>query len=263
MATSAQVAEFRQANQALVTLAQRDLADFWAALPLDGDPARVRNILLDFYPDLLTAYGDTAAVLGADWYDLLRHVPSSSASFSAVLASPVQVEQAQASVRWAVGPLFRDDPDPAVALARLMGSTQRLVIQPGRDSIWDSARRDPVRTGVARVPSGASTCRFCIMLASRGAIYSSVEAAGGVVGRGSAESENFNADGSQRLFGNRMAGGVRSRGQRDIGNTYHDLCDCVPTVIRSADDYPEDHDLERYLDLYREGSGAGRDIPTD
>ena len=48
-------------------MAQRDLVDLWSSLPLSGDPARVRDVLLQFFPDLLTSYGDTAAVLGADW----------------------------------------------------------------------------------------------------------------------------------------------------------------------------------------------------
>src|SRR5690606_31578035 len=106
MATAAQVTEFRQANQALVALAQRDLADFWRSLNLSGDPTRVRDAVLAFFPELLTAYGDTAAVLGADWYDLLRDVPASAKSFQAVMGSPASTVQAEQSARWALGPLF-------------------------------------------------------------------------------------------------------------------------------------------------------------
>lgn len=225
MATAAQVAEFRAANQALVTLAQRELREFWEALNLSGDPVLVRDALLAFLPDLITAYGDTAAVLGADWYDLLRDVPASAASFNAVMASAPNVSQVEGSVRWGVGPLFQEAPDSA--LERLMGSTQRLVLQAGRDSIFDSARRDPVRTAVARVPSGAETCRFCVMLASRGAVYANVRTAGG------------------------------------DGNSYHDNCDCVPTIIRSESDWPEGHDLQRFRDLYAKGSGIGREVEPD
>lgn len=254
------MSQYREANRALVTLASRDLSDFWAALNLSGDLALIRDALLAFYPELITVYGDTAAVLGADWYDQLRDVPPSAASFSAALAQPANVEQASATARWGLGPLFATDPDPDAALARLLGSTQRLVLQAGRDTVWDSARRDPVRTGVARIPSGPTTCRFCVMLASRGAVYSSEASAGGVVGRGTDESANFNEDGSRRLFGNRQARGVVARGNADIGNKYHDNCDCVPTIIRSRDDYPDGYDLNYYLDLYAKDSGIGRDL---
>jgi hypothetical protein len=220
------VRQFRLANQSLVLLAQRDLEEFWRSLNTEGNPLIVKAALLDFFPELLTVYGDTAALLGADWYDELRNVAPSAASFRAVMASPPPTEQAQAAARWALGPLFTGEPDPVQVLANLAGSTQRLVLQAGRDTVWDSARRDSVRTAVARVPTGAKTCRWCTMLASRGAVYSSLASAG-------------------------------------QENDYHDLCDCVPTVIRSDSDFPEGHDVKEFQRLYALGSGVGRDLPAD
>lgn len=258
MATAAQVAEFRQANQALVSLAQRDLADFWQALNLSGDPVRVRDELLEFFPDLLQAYGDTAAVLGADWYDLLREVPASSSSFDAVLAAPAATEQAQNTARWAIGPLFTENPD--AALANLLGATQRLVMQPGRDSVFASAALDPVRTGVARVPSGATTCRFCVLLASRGPVYRSEVTANLVVGRGSNRT-GYDANGVRQRGG--IGGGVKARGKQPIASRFHDGCDCATVVIRSASDYPEGYDPDALYELYQQGHGIGHDIPAE
>lgn len=282
MATAAQVEEFRAANRSLVALAQRDLTDFWAALKLSGDPVRVLTELLEFFPDLLQTYGDTAAVLGADWYDLLRDVPPSAKSFRAALAQPAGTEQAQKTARWAIAPLFPSveplfefdprtgeerqvgtrtiDPDPDAALARLLGATQRLVIAPGRESIWSSAALDPVPTGVARVPSGTSTCAFCVMLASRGPIYQSQVSAELVVGRGSNRT-GYDQNG-QRLVGG-IGQGVKARGAQSLGSKFHDNCDCVSVVIRSPRDYPDGYDPDRYLELYRKGSGEGRDIPHE
>ncbi len=251
------MAEFRQANQALVTLAQHDLDEFWAALNLSGDPARVRDELLAFFPDLVQSYGDTAAVLGADWYDLLRDVPPSARSFDPLVAAPTDVQQAQESARWAIGPLFVGDPD--TALARLAGATQRLVLQPGRDSIWTSAHADPVRTGVARVPSGTTTCRFCVMLASRGPVYRSQVSAELVVGRGSTRT-GYDANGVRQRGG--IGGGVKTRGTRQLAQTFHDHCDCVSVVIRSAADYPDGYDPDALYELYQAGHGIGRDAPA-
>lgn len=251
------MSEFRQANQALVTLAQRDLTDFWSALNLSGDPARVRDELLKFFPDLLQAYGDTAAVLGADWYDLLRDAPPSAASFAAVLAAPAPAEQAQESARWAVGPLFAENPD--TALSQLLGVTQRLVMQPGRDSIWDSAAMDPVRTGIARVPSGVTTCKFCVMLASRGPIYQSQVNAEIVVGRGSSRT-GYDTNGRRRTGG--IGGGIKARGSQSIGKKFHDECDCTSVIVRSPSDYPEGYDPDALYDLYQQGTGIGRDEPA-
>lgn len=217
------MAEFREANRSLVLLAQRDLTEFFNALNLSGDPLVVRNALLEFFPELVTAYGDAAAILGADWYDVNRKVPASVASFRAVMANPAPVVQAHAVARWAVGPLFQTAPDPVQVLKNLNGATQRLVLQPGRDTIWQSAAGDPVRTGVARVPSGPNTCGFCVSLASRGAVYKDEAAAGD-------------------------------------GNRFHNDCDCVPTVIRSGDDFPDGYDVDLYRRLAQEASGIGRDI---
>lgn len=206
----------------MTALARRELADFFQSIDLLGDPYLVKAALLEFVPDLVQAYGDTAAVLAADYYDMLRDVPPSAASFRAVMATPPNVAQSQASTRWAIGPLFGGDPDPGATLARLQGATQRLVMQAGRNTISTSARRDSVRTAVARVPAGETTCKWCVMLAGRGAVYKDTIAAGEV-------------------------------------DEFHDNCDCTFAVIRSSADYPEGYDPDHYYELYLQGFGVGRD----
>lgn len=203
----------------LSLLAQDQLRDFLSSFRLDGDPVRVRDALLQFFPDLVTTYGDVSALLASDFYDMLRDVPVSSASFRAAFAQPVDVKQSTGVARWAVGSLF--DGDYELFLSQLMGATQRLVAQRGRETVFQSARRDPVATRVARVPSGLVTCRFCAMLASRGAVYDTTTGMG----------------------------------------KFHDNCDCVPVVIRTSADYPPGYDPAYFLRLYQEGSGVGRDIP--
>ena len=219
MATAAQVAEFRRANQDLTLLAQAQLRDFLSSFRLDGDPMRVRNALVAFFPELVTTYGDVSALLAADFYDMLRDVPPSAASFRAAFAQPVDPGRAEGAARWAVGALFAGD--PSLFTSQISGATQRLVAQRGRDTIFENAARDPVRTAVARIPSGATTCRFCVMLASRGAVYHDLVSAG-------------------------------------ESNRFHDNCDCVPTVIRRESDFPEGYDLQVFVDLYTSGSGTGR-----
>lgn len=210
-----------------MALARNDLSTFWAALNTGGSPILVRNALLDFFPELVQAYGDAAALLAADYYDELRDVPAGSSSFRAILARPANDAQAQASTRWALGPLFESEPNPQQVLANLAGVTQRLVLQAGRDTIATSSTRDPVRTGWARVPTGTKTCRFCVMLASRGSVYGSAASAG--------------AD----------------------ANRFHGDCDCVQVPIRSKRDYPEGHDVAEFERIYLLGEGIGRDLSTN
>lgn len=225
---------------------------------MDGDPVRVRNALLEFFPELVTTYGDVSALLAADFYDSVRDVPPSAASFRAAFAAPVDVAVAEGSVRWAVGPLF--DLDEPLFVSHILGATQRLVSERGRGTIFSSAAADPIRTGVARVPQGLSTCAFCIMLASRGAVYQSEVSAELVVGRGSNRT-GYDANG-KRLTGG-IGQGVKARGNNALASRFHDNCDCTTVTIRSERDWPEGHDLEAFRDLYKKGSGVGRDIPAD
>ena len=48
------------------------------------------------------------------------------------------------------------------------------------ESMFANGRRDPRRPKYARVPTGAETCDFCLMLASRGFVYSSEATAGAI-----------------------------------------------------------------------------------
>ena len=192
MATSAEVEEIRSALAEVTVLAGRDLDEFWNALYTTDDPIAFRDELLRFFPDLITTYGDTAAVLGADWYDMMRQAQRQGVSvqqFRATIAMPAPDEQSIAAAKWALGPFFDEQADSSLSLDMLHGIMDRLVKQPFRDSIWYSAASDPVRTGVLRMPSGSDTCPFCVMLASRGPVYSvsasGRNTAGGVVGRGS------------------------------------------------------------------------------
>lgn len=236
----------------LADLARRDLAEFFQALDVWGDPYAVREALRGFVPQLVQAYGDTAAVLAADYYDMLRSAPPSVASFQAVVAQPAPLEQTESTVRWAVAPLFLDTPDPAGALSLLSGGVQRLALQPGRDTVMGSAWSDSFKTGVARVPRGINTCHFCIMLASRGPVYKSEISANMVVGRGSLRT-GYDASG-KRLPGG-IGGGIKARGKgpraRDIGQTFHDNCHCTTVVIRTPDDYPEGYDPDEYFAEYQ------------
>lgn len=211
---------------------------------------------MQFFPELVASYGDVSALLATDFYDMLRDVPPSAASFQAAFAQPLDTKQAEGSARWAVGALFQEDVE--LFTSQILGATQRLVWQRGRDTIFSSAAQDPVRTGVARVPRGTDTCEFCIMLASRGAIYSSEVSAELVVGRGSNRT-GYDANGV-RLRGG-TGGGVKARGNQALAERFHDDCDCATVTIRSERDWPDGYDLAEYKALYKSGSGVGRYSP--
>lgn len=235
MATAAQIEDFREATSQLTLLAQSQLRDVLSSLSTSSDPVAVRNLLLDVFPDFMSAFGDTAAVLGADFYDMVRGLPPSAGSFETVFAQPAKTKQSEGVVRWAVGPLFEQEPDWPLFESQLLGSAQRLVMLPARETI-DLMSRSDVRSGKVaavrwsrsvnpgRAKSGKS-CDFCVMLAGRGPVYLSEASAGQVGGRGSTRS-GVDASGSRRAGG--VGGGIVARGSQALESDYHDNCHCVP-----------------------------------
>src|SRR5699024_4109685 len=77
-------------------------------------------------------------------------------------------------MRWAITEAFGGDPDQALATLGLV--TDELVKQFGRDTVMSSAGSNG--RAFARVPTGAETCDFCLMLASRGFVYKTSSSAG-------------------------------------------------------------------------------------
>ena len=192
--TLAQMGTFRRNSAALVTLAERDLRLIWRQVDTSSVVA-ARTVLEGALPDVVQTYGSTAALLAADFYDELRDVPASAGRFKALMAEPAPVGQAQALARWGLAPLLGANPNGRQALANISGGMQRLVMQASRETLVKSAVKDPVRTGIQRVPSGADTCSFCRELADAEIVYGS-EAAESAV------------------------------------NEYHDNCWCLPAPVR-------------------------------
>lgn len=161
---------------------------------------------------------------------LLEVVPLLVAEYGAVAASlaaeffedvatvaalvPVvnRAAEVRGATRWAAGGLWTGQAESSLSL--LGGAVVKNTFQYARDTVHESTRR----TGglrYARVPRGGDTCKFCITMASRGGVYASKRSAGGE------------------------------------GNEYHDHCYCVPTPIRSEDDYPSGYDPDSLYEMYQ------------
>lgn len=78
------------------------------------------------------------------------------------------------------------------------------------------------RVTFARVPQGARPCDFCLMIASRGAVY---------------KESGANAH-------------------------YHDNCHCVPTPMWEGDPYPDGYDPEALYEDYQKRQAAKAGTPT-
>lgn len=218
MATATAIVKYRNAQAGLVSLAERDVRSFWASLDL-SNPVRAARLLEQYLPELIQQYGEIGAAVASDFYAELREEsPAARKAFSSILGDAIPFDQSAASTRWAVGPLFREEADTAAALSNVLDVTDRLIKQQGRNTVEANARKDPLRVRYARVPSGSETCKFCLMLASRGAVYLDSKAAGEV-------------------------------------NKYHGKCDCVPTPVWDDSDYDRlkaesDYDPHRLYEAY-------------
>lgn len=210
MASRSEVDRFRKATAALSGAAQQDFLAFFGALDLSR-PERARDALLEFLPALALAYGEAAAAVAAEWFDELR-AAAGIPTFRPTVAPPFEPAAVAATTSWAVGGLF----DQALDTQGLLSvAIDRWVKQPSRDTVVFNAGKSNARW--ARVPSGATTCAFCLMLASRGFVYRSEETAD--------------------------------------GHKYHGKCDCVAVPDWSDSPQLEGYDPDRLYRVYETAAG--------
>lgn len=161
--------QFEQANDGIAALVERDLMAFLASLNL-ARPDAVKLDLFDYMPVLIGQYGDIAATVAGDWFEELRDAEGVSGTFRVPLADPVPLDQVNSRLGYATraaGPLFLGDSATLFAFLSMMAN--EYALQPGRDTVMQAAHKDDAAW--ARVPEPGA-CKFCLMLASRGFVYS-------------------------------------------------------------------------------------------
>lgn len=135
---------------------------------LSGSAEAKRSVLLEGVPDLVGYYSLGSSALAADFYDDERERESAPKLYVAEPVIADRAEKVRRAVAWASQPLFGDTPEEAAG--RLAEVVQLETARPYRDTILTNRRRDPSAVGWRRIASG--NCKFCRMLADRGAVYS-------------------------------------------------------------------------------------------
>ncbi len=166
MTTRSDVDTLRDAGRGVVALAQRDLQGFWDSLDLTR-PESARDELIEFVPQLVREYGDVAATAAAEWFEQVRF--DAVGPYNATTVNATDAAQVQGTVRYAAGNLFTDNPSAMLSL--VAGGVQRYVLASQRGTVARNVQQDPSKPRFARVPTGAKTCAWCTMLASRGFVY--------------------------------------------------------------------------------------------
>jgi hypothetical protein len=203
-------------NRRIAELTIADLTTFWRAVDITN-PEVARDELLRFLPSLVAKYGDLAATVSSDWYADVRAASGVPVVYRPTLAARTPDAKVLGTTRRLAGDLFTDHPE--TMLESLAGWMSKYALQGGRDTIELNARRDPWKPRVARVPTGATTCSFCLMLASRGAVYSSRSSAGELT-------------------------------------KFHPHDDCQIVVIGKNQPLPDGYDPAELYDQYREAQAA-------
>lgn len=217
MPTSAEYQrQYGFALDALQMLARRDMLSWWDKT-LELSFANQREMLEAPFLAVARTYGDQAALVAADYLFQQRSLDESLAGLEyPELASPVEFEQAKSSYRYAMWlKEYSEDADErAVARKKLLGVLQRLVADPARRTVEMGIER--AGTAYARLPEPGA-CDFCLMLASRGAVYSADSVVGGLATR------------------------ERRRHGVSIGEIakYHDNCRCLGIEVSDGNPLPK------------------------
>ena len=198
---------YQDAMEMLQVRLAQDYLNIWAALPPGMSTHEMYLFLGEALADLQMTYGTDAASLAAEYLAMSR----GGADLPVVLEKAANKAQVQSAVGWAMS-----KPETQKLL---WGAMQRMTSNAYRETIRQSAFA--AGNGFARVPEPGA-CAFCLMLASRGAVYYSK---------------------SEAL----KAGQARYSKSSRMDKSYHDNCKCSAIEVSSTSGLSESniylHDL--------------------
>jgi hypothetical protein len=171
-----QVEQQARRNAAIVALAAQQLDGVWPSI--DWDAPQAVEAVKRFYRAVVSRYGQASAAVAAEFYDTFRAEREFAQRFRAAPAEVLPQALLDRTVEMAFVGTGRSGVDPNSGTTadlpveqrvplRLADKLQRHVRQPGRDTIAINTDADPVKPLYVRVPRGATTCAFCVILASR------------------------------------------------------------------------------------------------
>lgn len=137
--------------------------------------ARCRELVVEALETLLPTYTDAAAQASADLYDAVREA-SVGQRLGATAASGYDPAATDGAVRAFVQKVV-DGKEIEIFNRLVLSRVDYELRRAANYCVTANGARDPLRPRYARVPTGAETCDFCLMLASRGFVYHSTSSA--------------------------------------------------------------------------------------
>ena len=154
--------------------ARRIVAQSLANIEFDS-VADLREKLIEILDPIYGVSTDIAAAYAADFYDEIREF-SVGERLGAAVDSGRKPEATEGFIRaFADGVASKGIVD---SLALFTDRADYEIKRAAGECVYLNGELDSLDVRFARVPSGAETCMFCIMLASRGFVYRSKTSAG-------------------------------------------------------------------------------------
>ena len=227
--------------ESLSTAALADLRALLSSLE-DLSPERSKAILFEAFPELFDPYAAAASDVSASFYEEVRNLAGVKGSFAAETLGSVETDRWGALVGAGTQPRMLEQGASNLMFTFLSGGLTSILSTTAADTIYGNAQKDPVTTSFQRVPK-PGCCGFCGMLASRGAVYSSEAAAGGVVGRGVPVHRTKGKRGGQGK-------GIKARGSQSVGQAFHDHCKCRAVQVYEGDSIELQAGADKFYDAY-------------
>ena len=196
------VNEIEKALRMLSKANARTFMRLWASVP-SGNRQQMIEYLTPLVQDLVAGGSEQAAALALEQLNMQR----SGVALPTVLADPSDPDAVAESLRFLLTARGTD-----VVRDEVWAMIDRHVLNGHRQTMMLSAMA--AGNGYARKPEPGA-CSFCMMLASRGAVYASRVHATSV-----------------------GAPGVVLRGNKRQGDRYHDNCRCVAVEVSEGDGLP-------------------------
>lgn len=134
-----------------------------------SDVADARQLVVEAVQMVLANATELAAQASADFYDASRELCVGE-PMGAVAASGYEPDATDGAIRSFVR-FVVDDGNVEQFNDQVLQRIDYEVKLSAANSTLENGRRDPRKPKFARVPTGAETCQFCLMLASRGFVY--------------------------------------------------------------------------------------------
>lgn len=132
---------------------------------------------IDVVKDLMQTYcgaaTDASALLAAQFYDSAREY-----SIGEGMGAVADSQRVPEATDIATTGIVDDSKTAQSIIDQLTARLDYEVKRAAGDCAFYNGSKDPASPHYARIPTGNETCQFCLMLASRGFVYSSAKSAG-------------------------------------------------------------------------------------